>query len=74
MPNVRVKSIGATLNGQPIGTEHEIAKAEADHYASLGYVEILGEVKPAKQTESAPSAGKDATPKKPTRKRTKDDK
>ena len=73
MPNVKVKTIGAVFNGQPIGSTIELTEAEAEHYVKLGYVELIPEtkakVKPAAKTESAPKADK-PSPKK--RKQTKD--
>lgn len=70
MTNVRVRTIGAVFNGQPIGSEIELTKVEADHYASLGYIEILAKAVTASKSESAPKAVK-PTPKKS--KTTKDD-
>lgn len=75
MTNVKVKTVGAIFNGQPIGSTVELSKVEAEHYASIGYVEILEQAKAATKSESAPKADKPAT--KPTtasRKKTKDDK
>ena len=66
MTNVKVKTIGAIFNGQPIGSTVELTKAEAEHYASLGYVEILAQAKAATKTESAPKATPKQAPKKPT--------
>lgn len=67
MSNVKVKSVGAVFNGQPIGSTIELTEAEAEHYVKLGYVELIPEskakAKPATQSESAPKADK-PTPKK----------
>lgn len=73
MANVKVKSIGAVFNGQPIGSTFEITKAEADHYAALGYVELVADApKPVAKAESAPTdADKPVAKPKPQRK-TKD--
>lgn len=56
MANVKVKSVGAIFNDQPIGSTFELTKAEAEHYAALGYVEILAETSTATKSESAPKA------------------
>lgn len=58
MANVKVKSVGAIFNDQPIGSTFELTKAEAEHYASIGYVEILPEEKADKKSESAPKSAK----------------
>jgi hypothetical protein len=58
MTNVKVKTVGAIFNGQPIGSTVELSKAEAEHYAKLGYVEVLPEEKAAKKSESAPKPAK----------------
>lgn len=54
MTNVKVKTIGAIFNDQPIGSTVELTKAEAEHYAALGYVEILAGTQTATKSESAP--------------------
>ena len=74
MANVKVKSVGAVFNGQPIGSTFELTKAEADHYLALGYVELVADVpKPKAKAESAPTnASKPAEKPKPQRKSTKD--
>lgn len=68
---IKVKTIGAVINGQPIGSTVEMTEAEAEHYAKLGYVENVKEPtpKPVKK-ESAPK--KPATKAK-GKKSTKDD-
>ncbi len=74
MANVKVKSVGAVFNGQPIGSTFELTKTEADHYVALGYVELIAEEsKPKAKAESAPTiAEKPAEKPKPQRKSTKD--
>lgn len=74
MSNVKVRTIGASFNGQPVGSEINLTKAEADHYVALGYVELVAEEsKPKAKAESAPTiAEKTADKPKPTRKSTKD--
>ena len=74
MTNVKVKTVGAIFNGQPIGSTVELTQAEAEHYVSLGYVEILTQAKAATKSESAPKAEKPATKTTAARKKTKDDK
>lgn len=55
MANVKVKTVGAIINGQPIGSTIEMTEAEAKHYEKLGYVEIIEEAKPGPvKKESAP--------------------
>lgn len=66
MANVKVKTVGAVVNGQPIGSTVEMTKAEAEHYAKLGYVEIVKESKPK-------TVKKESAPKKPAKKATKKD-
>lgn len=56
MTNVKVKTIGAIFNDQPIGSTVELTKAEAEHYSALGYVEILAGTSTATKSESAPKA------------------
>lgn len=74
MTQVNVRTIGAVFNGQPIGSTVELSKVEAEHYASLGYVEILAQAKAATKSESAPKAVKPVAKTPATRKKTKDDK
>lgn len=74
MANVTVKTVGAIFNGQPIGSTVELTQAEAEHYANLGYVEILTQAKAATKSESAPKADKPAPKTAAPRKKTKDDK
>jgi len=61
---VKVKTVGATFDGRPIGSTIELSKDEAEYYEGLGYVEILPEpkakAKPATKSESAPKAAKPA--------------
>lgn len=72
MANVKVKTIGAVFNGQPIGSTIEISKAEADHYEKLGYVEV---VKTApKSDEKGTSAPKKSETKAKFKPKSKDDK
>lgn len=63
MANVKVKTVGAVFNGQPIGSTVELTEAEAKHYEALGYVERVKE-----------AASKDAESKAPAKKSTKDSK
>lgn len=58
MANVKVKTIGAVFNGQPIGSTIELSEVEAKHYEKLGYVEVIKE-KP-KATPKADEKGKSA--------------
>lgn len=68
MAKVKVKTTGAIINGQPIGSTLELEEAEAKRLAERGYVEIQkAEDKPAESTKDA-----DEKPK-PKRKKTKDD-
>jgi hypothetical protein len=50
MAKVKVKTTGATINGQPIGSTMELEEAEAKRLEERGYVEIqksaAGEDKP----------------------------
>lgn len=64
MANVKVKTVGAVVNGLPIGSTVEMTKAEAEHYEKLGYVEIEKETKPE-------PVKKESAPKKPTKGRSK---
>lgn len=78
MANVKVRVLDAVVAGNRKGSEISIDERSAKHLASIGYVEILPEEKPAKQ-ESAPKAeapsGKDADkPKAPRKRASKDDK
>lgn len=68
MAKVKVKTTGAIINGQPIGSTLELDEAEAKRLEERGYVEIQkAEDKPAESTKDA-----DEKPK-PKRKKTKDD-
>lgn len=78
MANVKVRVLGASIDGHAEGSTISIDERSAKHLASIGYVEILPQEKPAKQ-ESAPKAespsGKDADkPKAPRKRISKDDK
>lgn len=65
MAKVKVKTTGAIVNGQPIGSTLELDEAEAKRLEAAGYVEIQkAEDKPQDAGESKP---------KPKRKKTKDD-
>lgn len=74
MSNVLVRVTGAVVDGNAHGSEIEISEASAKHLASLGYVEILTQAKPATKSESAPKAEKPAPKPTTARKKTKDDK
>lgn len=65
MAKVTVKTTGAIINGQPVGSTLELEEDEAKRLAERGYVEIQkSEDKPQDTGESKP---------KPKRKKTKDD-
>lgn len=65
MAKVKVKTTGAIINGQPIGSTMVLDDDEAKRLAERGYVEIQkAEDKPQDTGESKP---------KPKRKKTKDD-
>lgn len=78
---MKVRVLDAVVAGNRKGSEISIDERSAKHLASIGYVEILPEEKPAKQ-ESAPKAeapsgkdaDKDAKPKAPRKRASKDDK
>ena len=68
MAKVKVKTVGAVVDGHPIGSTIEIEESDAKRLESIGYVEIQkAEDKPAESTKDA-----DEKPK-PKRKKTKDD-
>ena len=69
MAKVKVKTTGAIVNGQPIGSTLELDEAEAKRLEAAGYVEIQkAEDKPAVSTKDAGESKP-----KPKRKKTKDD-
>lgn len=78
MPKVTTKN--AIVAGHPVGSTIEVTQANADYLVRAGYADLLEE-KPAKQ-ESAPKAesstskdvDKDAKPKAPRKRASKDDK
>ena len=50
MKKVKVKTIGAVVDGYPIGSEIEINEDSATHLERIGYVKDIVEVeKPAKK-------------------------
>jgi len=50
MKKVKVKTIGAVVDGYPIGSEIEINEDSATLLERIGYVKVIGEVeKPAKK-------------------------
>ena len=59
MANVKVKTVGAIVNGQPLGSTLELEEDEAKRLEAAGYVEIQAE-----EPEPKPKA---------KRKKTKDD-
>lgn len=67
---VTVETIGAVIDGNPIGSTIEIDGRSAKAYEALGYVRIIPTPKPVKK-ESAPK--KPVTKAKVTTKSTKDD-
>ncbi|MBS4195335.1 hypothetical protein [Lederbergia citri] len=72
MANVKVKTVGAIVNGQPIGSTVEMTKAEAEHYEKLGYVEVVKTT--PKSDEKGKSAPKKSETKAESKPKTKDDK
>lgn len=72
MANVKVKTIGAVFNGQPIGSTIELSEAEAKHYEKLGYVEVVKVA--SKSDEKGKSAPKKSDSKAKPKSKTKDGK
>ena len=54
MANVRVESIGAIIDGRPIGSQFELEERTAERLAKLGYVRVLEKPAPVKKESSAP--------------------
>jgi len=69
MAKVLVETIGAIVDGRPIGSKIEIDERSAKHLEKIGYVRILA---PAASGEKGSSAPKKPEAKKRTK--TKDDK
>lgn len=65
MAKVKVKTTGATINGQPIGSTMELEEAEAKRLEERGYVEI--------QKAAPKKAADDEDKPKESRKKKKDD-
>lgn len=65
MAKVKVKTTGATINGQPIGSTMELEEAEAKRLEERGYVEI--------QKSAPKKAADDEDKPKESRKKKKDD-
>lgn len=53
MAKVKVETIGAIIDGHPIGSTIELEERTADRLAAQKYVKILDKVAPVKK-ESAP--------------------
>ena len=72
MTNVKVRTVGAIINRQPVGSTLVLEASEAEKYEKLGYVEVIG---PEEKAEDKPAQTKDAGDSKPKakRKKTKDD-
>ena len=64
MKKVKVKTVGAVVDGYPIGSEIEINEDSATHLERIGYVKVIGEVeKPAKKKPEKKAATKKKTKK-----------
>lgn len=53
MAKVKVESIGAIIDGRPIGSQFELEERTAERLAKMGYVRVLEKPTPVKK-ESAP--------------------
>ena len=62
----KVETVGAIVDGKPLGSTIELSEKTSKRLESIGYVRIIGEVKSqAKKASSAPKKpAKKATPKK----------
>lgn len=76
MAQVTVKSVGAIIDGRPLGSKFEIDERTAERLKSQGYVEIIGKVaKESEKPAEAPAAKKPASkPKAAPKKAQKSDK
>lgn len=81
MAKVSVKSVGAIIDGRPLGSTFELDERTAERLAAQGYVEIIGKVtepkaepKPKKDEASAPKPKAASKPKATPKKAQKSDK
>ena len=56
MARVKVETIGAVVDGHPIGSKIEIDERSANAFEAIGYVRVLPKPKPksSKKAKSAP--------------------
>lgn len=57
MSKVNARVLGAVVNGKRNGEEVQLSEKSAKHLEAIGYVEVLGKVKPEPKTP--PKAPKD---------------
>lgn len=63
MANVNVESVGAIIDGRPLGSKFELDEQTAKRLESQGYVKIIGKVtEPKPKAQAKPKS----TPKKKT--------
>lgn len=81
MAQVTVKSVGAIIDGRPLGTKFEMDERTAQRLESQGYVEIIGKVtepkaepKPKKDEVAAPKPKAASKPNAAPKKAPKSDK
>lgn len=73
MANVKVRTVGAIINRQPIGSTLVLEASEAEKYEKLGYVEVIGPEEKADDKPAATTKDAGESKPKPKRKKTKDD-
>lgn len=61
---VKVKSIGAVIDGRPIGSVFELDERTAQRLEAMRYVEILAEPVPVNKESAPKKPAKKAKPKK----------
>lgn len=67
-----VETIGAVIDRKPIGSTIELSEKTAKHLESIGYVRIIGEVKPKPKPVKKASAPKKTAKKATGKASTKD--
>jgi len=63
MAKVTVKSVGAIIDGRPIGSSFELDERTAKRLESLGYVKITGKVTEPKKVSAKPKGQPKKSPK-----------
>lgn len=61
---VKVKSIGAIIDGRPVGSIFELEERTAKRLEAMGYVKIMAEPAPVNKESAPKKPAKKAKPKK----------